>query len=210
MAVDAEWWTRPATGDGRVHFARPQFNSYRPLSAYVLERLDSMEAAGEPMAIATSASKFCMTYPSGVQLGARPIAIPPGSDGEGHPLPDTPASAWSRFHLKGQKLRDAAVGTGVSARELGGPARGSRPEIAAVYFPLLAVVIPEWIRAIRRRALAHDGAPPARKVLVLVSGAGQPRDEHADPADNSTEVAGRIIERWVRAVHKDIEVVSSP
>ena len=42
---------------------------------------------------------------------------------------------------------------------------------------------------------------------MLVSGAGQPRDERANPADNSTETAGRIIERFVRLAHPDIEVV---
>ena len=40
-----------------------------------------------------------------------------------------------------------------------------------------------------------EETPPPRKVIVLVSGAGQPRDEKANPADNSTEGTGHIIER---------------
>jgi cytidine deaminase len=80
-----------------------------------------------------------------------------------------------------------------------------------VYLPLLATVIPEWVRAIKRRALQRPaGTPAPRKVLVIVSGAGQPRDEKANPADNSTEGTGRIIERFVRLVHPEIEVVHIP
>ena len=82
------------------------------------------------------------------------------------------------------------------------------PRVIAVYLPIIAVVIPEWIRAIKRRALqATEDRPPPRKVLVLVSGAGQPRDEKANPADNSTEGTGRIIQRFLKIVHPDIEVV---
>jgi cytidine deaminase len=47
-------------------------------------------------------------------------------------------------------------------------------------------------------------------VLVLVSGAGQPRNAPANPADNSTEGTGRVIERFVKLVYPDIEVVHIP
>lgn len=48
------------------------------------------------------------------------------------------------------------------------------------------------------------------QVLVLVSGAGQPRDSDANPQDNSTEGTGRLIQRFVQAVYPDIEVICIP
>ena len=40
-----------------------------------------------------------------------------------------------------------------------------------------------------------------------VSGAGQPRNEKANPSDNSTQGVGWLMERFIRLVHPEIEVV---
>ena len=43
-------------------------------------------------------------------------------------------------------------------------------------------------------------------MLILVSGAGQPRDIKANPHDNSTEGTAKIIQKFVETVYPDIEV----
>ena len=57
------------------------------------------------------------------------------------------------------------------------------PRILTVFLPLIAVVIPQWLRVLKQRDYASQAGPPPKKVLVLVSGAGQPRDIKANPHD---------------------------
>ena len=80
------------------------------------------------------------------------------------------------------------------------------PRILTVFLPLIAVVVPQWLRVLKQRDYASQAGPPSKKVLVLVSGAGQPRDIKANPHDNSTEGTGQIIAQFIQAVYPDIEV----
>jgi len=79
--------------------------------------------------------------------------------------------------------------------------------ISGVYFPLLATIIPRWLQALR-----ESRAQDAWKIVYLVSGVGVPRDESADPGQNSTEGVSELLEMWllthypgitVRRVHSD-------
>ena len=115
-----------------------------------------------------------------------------------------PHSAWGNFHVKGRRQKESGAPLPLDPLHSG-------VRVVAVYLPLLAVVLPEWMRAMKRRALQRPAnMPEPRKVLVIVSGAGQPRDDKANPADNSTEGTGRIIERFIQLVHPDIEIVHIP
>lgn len=115
------------------------------------------------------------------------------------PTATAPRSGWEHFHLKGQGRK---VEEEVAANK-------SQPSVTAVYLPLVAMLIPEWLRALRRRQNASkDALPPPRKVLILVTGAGQPRDRDANPQDNSTEGTGQIIQRFVKTCYPDIEVIT--
>lgn len=190
---------RPPTGavaataaEPRSFIARPQFNSFQPIAEVILGYLDRIAESGALPRVVNCLSKYRVQYPAGLSLdGAPDDATPP----------------WAKFHLKGFK----GTASRKAPSELPELASGITPRIAEVYLPLLAVVLPEWIRSIKRRAVGEKpGTPPPKKVLVLVSGAGQPRDERANPQDNSTEGTGRIIERFVHAVHPDIEVVHIP
>ena len=49
--------------------------------------------------------------------------------------------------------------------------------------------------------------PMPKKILVLVSGSGQPRDPKADPQDNSTSVTSLIVGRFVNLCYPEIHVV---
>jgi hypothetical protein len=46
-----------------------------------------------------------------------------------------------------------------------------------------------------------------KKILVLVSGSGQPRDPQADPQDNSTTLTSLIIGRFVSLCYPEIQVI---
>ena len=201
----------------RTFLARPQFNSFMPVTNAIERDLEQLESLGRKPGVINCLSKYRVQYPTGLSLlqsdgESDGVAILPqrpsieqsaagDADAASPPLPLS--AAWKQFHVK---QADAQTPMGRELASIGQTA----PRVVAVYLPLLAVVLPEWIRSIKRRALQlPGGTPPPRKVLVLVSGAGQPRDEKANPADNSTEGVGHIIERFVKLVHPDIEVYHS-
>ena len=176
--------------------ARPMFNEFMPISELILERLRCLQE-GDGVCPVTSPSRYRVKYPSGLSL-----AGPDGSDGvtvdPGGASAARGRAGWSRFHLKGYKRHDG------SKPEL---PSDLHPVLTAVYVPLVAVLLPEWLRVISRRQHL-EGTPPPKKVLVLVSGAGQPRDHDASANDNSTEGAAKIIQRFVERCYPEIEVVS--
>ncbi|KAL1527955.1 hypothetical protein AB1Y20_009326 [Prymnesium parvum] len=188
------------TGEEKEEFsvlARPKFSEFQPASELILAHLDALKAKyGDPV-VNSCNSKYKVRYPIGLSLtqgGAAPGACVTGEDRPGNNKPQ-----WARFHLKGFKRHD---GTPPKLPE-------GNPTIMEVFMPLVAVLIPEWLRVLKRKETT-SGMPPPRKVLILVSGAGQPRDTDANPQDNSTEGTGRIIQRFVEAVYPDIEVICIP
>ena len=208
----------PLGAQGDV-LARPVFNSFMPVSMAIMERLEQILASGGQPTVLKCLSQYRVEYPTGLDLtGGMDEGLVITRSGHEHnhdsrqpdfgsctSLSETNISdPWKLFNIKGLKELDRAA-------QIPQDAEHSDVRVAAVYLPLLAAVIPEWIRAMKRRAVQlPSGTPPPRKVLVLVSGAGQPRNERANPADNSTEGTGRIIERFVKLVHPDIEVVHIP
>ena len=191
---------------GRQFLARPAFNAFMPVSEAINAWLNTFEQSNKRPQVLTSMSKYRVQYPSGIDLTDG--ASCEGVRLEGYDTPGQPGSGgpetWLSYHLRGAKDSGS---TGRKMAEDG----VSVPTITAAYLPLIAVVIPEWLRAIKRRGQGQpSGTPPPRKVLVLVSGAGQPRNEKANPADNSTEGTGWIIERFVKLTHPEIEVVHIP
>lgn len=80
----------------------------------------------------------------------------------------------------------------------------SRPVAHGVYFPLIAVLLPQW-----RHRLASNNTG-GRQVLYLVSGSGIPRNKQHDVAGNSTEGVARVMERFISLVYPDIQVVQLP
>ena len=180
--------------------AKPLFNTFMPISELVVGQLDRLQANGSQPQVLSCMSTYRVQYPLGLDLtGETAGLLMEASTTE----PSTSPSRQFHIHKSRKEL------------ELHRKVEGKRPlsslesgvRVVAAYLPLIAVVIPEWIRSIKRRNLHQPASHEPRKVLVLVSGAGQPRDERANPADNSTEGVGRIIERFMQIVYPDIEVV---
>ena len=205
----------------RTFLARPRFNAFMPVTDAIERDLERQETTDQTPGVISCMSKYRVQYPTGLDLhqegGSGGVTILPtvaeqrAAVGDGSAASSlqgpAPSAAWSMFHLKGDKSPDAVLTMG---RDLAAQAT-TTPRVIAIYLPLLAVVIPEWLRSIKRRALQNPKeTPPPRKVVVLVSGAGQPRDEKANPADNSTEGVGHLMQRFLKLTHPDIEVVHIP
>ena len=191
-----------ATGqEARRYLARPQFNDFMPVSSLINEKLKEYEGEGALPEVVSVPSKYRVSYPAGLDL--RRGGISPGVELTRTVADDapSPSAAWRSLHIKGSK-HGFLTGRELAERD------SSTPRVVQVYLPLLATVLPEWMRAVKKRFLQRPlGTPQPRKVLVLVSGAGQPRDEHANPNDNSTEATGWLMERFVRLVYPEVEVI---
>lgn len=75
--------------------------------------------------------------------------------------------------------------------------------LTAVYFPLIATLLPKWIKATAQQGIV-------KRLVVLVSGRGQPQDERADHADNSTKYTAKLIAHFIkRAYGMEVELVHS-
>ena len=97
-----------------------------------------------------------------------------------HPL-DYPT--WDDFHLRKPGVRTT-----------------ERPQITAVYFPLLALVLLGWQR---RRDHGQRSASP---MLCLISGSGQPNNADHNPHGNSTAGVALLMAEWLQVVSPEVRV----
>jgi len=86
------------------------------------------------------------------------------------------------------------------------------PSITAVILPIVAALLLRWTRTLDQQRAAEAAATGSavrrpKKVLLLVSGSGQPRDTNADPDANSTHCTSYLVERFVQLCYADIRVV---
>jgi hypothetical protein len=83
--------------------------------------------------------------------------------------------------------------------------------INAVFFPLMATLLPQWHAKIKEKyayANAQEGRPPnPKKVLILVSGVGTPRNWTHSMTGNSTEQCAKLMQRFVQFLYPDLVVV---
>jgi hypothetical protein len=83
---------------------------------------------------------------------------------------------------------------------------GSNPRyyIDHVYFPLLSILIPKWLKSIHYHpAEAHRRV---QLVMFLVTGRGTPNDPSTWIMDNSTKIAGQLMIRFLEQVYPFIQV----
>ena len=123
----------------------------------------------------------------------------------------------------------AAGGAATGAGAVSGDAPAPRAAVDGVYFPLLAIAVPQWLENLAttygRRGggrgggrgqaawpedadsagVARDATPSVRKLVYLVSGAGWPRDESAKEL-NSTEALAALLELWLNVHYPFVQV----
>ncbi|CAK8990828.1 Uncharacterized WD repeat-containing protein all2124, partial [Durusdinium trenchii] len=189
--------------------ARPRFNRFYPLS---LKLKESIERHLEDLAILE-----CSTVESGNGLieentgGGAECAAPErygateGAAGDeahvGFAL--GAAGAVEEDSLKGLHLRPQDE-TLVSAGSHGDGA----PAIVSVMFPLLSQVVELWLEMVDNEMFESvtEYGRESRKVLLLISGAGTPRNRSLDIRSNSTKGAAEIMRMFVERAFPGIEV----
>mmetsp|Transcript_7025 Transcript_7025/g.16230 ORF Transcript_7025/g.16230 Transcript_7025/m.16230 type:complete len:889 (+) Transcript_7025:175-2841(+) len=88
--------------------------------------------------------------------------------------------------------------------------------ISACFFPLLAVLMPTWLGSIAdkfgsnsndEKTVAPQETPNVKKVVILVSGVGVPRNWTHSVSGNSTETCAKVMELFINALYPDVVVV---
>jgi hypothetical protein len=70
--------------------------------------------------------------------------------------------------------------------------------IEAVFFPLLAVLLPKWIK---------NCDPLKNKIIFIISGRGTPTDSKTRMIDNSTKYTGVLITKFIDREYPNIKVI---
>ena len=76
--------------------------------------------------------------------------------------------------------------------------------INAIFFPLLSTLLPRWHARISEKYSPRDNL---KKVLILVTGVGTPRNWTHSVTGNSTEKLADLMEEFINTLHPDITVV---
>jgi len=81
--------------------------------------------------------------------------------------------------------------------------------INAVFFPLLATLMPRWLGQISDKFKSDKSveSPNVKKVVVLVSGVGTPRNWTHSISGNSTQKCAELMEMFIHVLYPDITVV---
>ena len=90
-------------------------------------------------------------------------------------------------------------------------------QMNAVFFPLLATLLPRWLGKIADKfggaqcetklVSAPLHTPNVKKVIVLVSGVGTPRNWTHSMNGNSTQTCAKLMELFIQVLYPDITVV---
>ena len=78
-------------------------------------------------------------------------------------------------------------------------------KLSHAFFPLLATLLPRWQRELSRKYDSRN--VPLKKVVVLVSGVGTPRNWTHSIKGNSTQACAELMERFIRTLYPDVTVV---
>mmetsp|Transcript_19651 Transcript_19651/g.27791 ORF Transcript_19651/g.27791 Transcript_19651/m.27791 type:complete len:730 (-) Transcript_19651:183-2372(-) len=75
-----------------------------------------------------------------------------------------------------------------------------------VFFPLLATLLPRWHQSIASKYSKSGDGVRIKKVLILVTGVGTPRNWTHSITGNSTEACAQLMERYISELYPDVTV----
>lgn len=136
-------------------------------------------------------------------------------------------SEMPNLRVRGRDIHKVEAVVGETARRLNLPLQqndaqidtGEALRINAVFFPLLATLMPRWLGQISDKFSGRDvtkkvaavaapvDSPNVKKVVVLVSGVGTPRNWTHSILGNSTQTCAELMELFIHVLYPDITVV---
>ncbi|TYZ65904.1 hypothetical protein PybrP1_002942 [[Pythium] brassicae (nom. inval.)] len=177
LIVELSWVRDDPSASAGEHvplslLGRPKFSLFQQTGHAILEALAAADARGARL---SSACEDGGPAPVGFQLSASPIAV----------------SSLHDFQIRGGSETFELI-----ARHW------KRVAITAVYFPLVALLLPKW-----RHVLREFKSERSRQLLYLISGAGIPRNEAHAVHGNSTESTARLLALFVQLNYPQMDVI---
>jgi hypothetical protein len=79
--------------------------------------------------------------------------------------------------------------------------------INAVFFPLMSTLLPRWLGQIADKYGSGKSSTNVKKVIVLVSGVGSPRNWTHSISGNSTQICSDLMEKFICELYPDVTVI---
>ncbi|GLE08746.1 hypothetical protein PINS_up020161 [Pythium insidiosum] len=199
--------------------ARPKFSLFQQTSKAIMDRVEELlRAAAEqkqqqqPQTQPQDAARVAETdSPTGrrAQLHPSLLDIVPEHTGRSRRVRwkakcvDTQSPIGFKLHecpIPITELQDFRLRGGLDTVEVV-QKHWTRVGITAVYFPLIALLIPKWLEVLR-----EFKSERSKQLIYLISGAGIPRNVAHCMQGNSTEITARLITIFVRQYYPQTEV----
>jgi len=191
---------------------RPKFNRFKQITGRLLTYVENHGVDGvefpSPLAAATSSPSPSVDSPNPTIAASSDSSLSASPIGTQSPMRTTCPYGfrvkdgqvrfqdWDAFKLKD---KDMATITDF---------RNSKSELVAVFFPMLAVLVPRWLNIVAGKNARRGIRDPhqTRKMLYLISGAGTPFNEGQDASGNSTKGVAKLAIHFLRQFYPQVEV----
>ncbi|KAG6577864.1 uncharacterized protein IUM83_16804 [Phytophthora cinnamomi] len=183
---------------------RPKFSLFQQTSQQILERVQQLR---HPKREATHAAAV-LSVPEAPSL-LHPSLLDISTPGErwkarchetaspiGFNLADAPIPISTEELLRDFQLRGEVETTRLVERHW------DRVGITAVYFPLVALLLPKWTQVLKE--FQSEGS---RQLVYLISGAGIPRNVQHSRSGNSTEITAQLIALFVHQYYPHMTAI---
>ncbi|KAG7400002.1 hypothetical protein PHYBOEH_007343 [Phytophthora boehmeriae] len=205
--------SRPVVGSVEVDgttvplsvLGRPKFSHFQQTSEQILERVQQLrrpqdnatEAAAE-LSVPGPRDAPPVLHPSLLDItGDRWKARCQDTQSPiGFNLADAPIPISSKELLRDFQLRGEVETTQLVDRHW------DRVGITAVYFPLVALLLPKWTKVLEE--FQSEGS---RQLVYLISGAGIPRNVEHSRSGNSTEITAQLIALFVHQYYPHMAAI---
>lgn len=168
--------------------ARPAFSCFAAVSEELLR--SARESAVLAFGRSVRRDESHAAYPVGVAESRLPCGV---SLRSAEPWPAARVKNDLKVKRRPSRRLSDPAGASATMGEMVEPALVPR----RVYFPLLAVLLRAWLAS---TAADDDDDATKERVVLLVSGAGTPRDEARDARENSTQFVAELMEVFLAKV----------
>jgi cytidine deaminase len=187
------------TGDnGEYCLCRPRFSAFDLYSRRILASLpekypDIVSFRRYERSHATPRFHIVTPRPSRQKQIPTGLKLPSGDE-----RLCVPCSELSNLRVRGRDAPRIEPFCGISANE-------SMVHIDHVFFPLLATLLPRWYHQMTLKY--GNSTRDVKKVLMLVSGVGTPRNWTHSITGNSTEACGQLMKKFIPLLYPDVTIV---
>ncbi|KAG1695009.1 hypothetical protein DVH05_020939 [Phytophthora capsici] len=187
---------------------RPKFSLFQQTSQQILERVQQLRHPKREAQQATHAAVVLsvpetssLLHPSLLDIGSTPgerwkarcqdTQSPIGFNLADAPIPISNSELLRDFQLRGELETTRLV-----------EKYWDRVGITAVYFPLVALLLPKWTQVLK-----EFQSESSRQLVYLISGAGIPRNVEHSRSGNSTEITAQLIVLFVHQYYPHMTAI---